>query len=350
LGSLDPHGGRRLAALLLALAACSEHGRAAPPAASSIPAIDTASAGAPPPSASAAAPPLAVPAEPVDPDERLLREAEISALVVARGALIRRGTFQAMLGPPGDRRPATLWMALSADPIAHRRPLAFYRLARGIGARVVPATVLRHVPAGDLAGVVEDTAEAKGILRDARVLNDGTVDVLLISPASPAGPATPFDPDQAREPHAWERWAASPAPVPGEDTGLLRDYVEMLVLDYLSANVARRQALLRAGEAGGRGAIVLADNASAFPPHPEAPVLDRMLRRLRGVARFPRGLRDALLGFDRARAAAAFADGGFDTWLLAPRVRVELDERRAALLTLIEARIGERGAEAVLCL
>ena len=94
----------------------------------------------------------------------------------------------------------------------------------------------------------------------------------------------------------------------------------------------------------------MADNGTAFPPHPDAPTLDHMLGSLRAVARFPRELRTALAGLDRRRAAAAFAGGGFGTWLLSPRTLVDLDERRAALLTLVEARIAERGADVVLAL
>ncbi|MFT3766383.1 MAG: hypothetical protein QM820_12855 [Minicystis sp.] len=217
---------------------------------------------------------------------------------------------------------------------------------------MVPAAVLRHAGAGELAAAAGDAAEARGILGEARVLNDGTVDALLTahapphagSPWEPLSAARVIDPEHGRERATWEVWARSPEPATGEDTALLRDYVEMLVLDYLAANVSRRSVLL-AGSA-----LVLADNASAFPWRPEAPVVDRMLRRLRATERFPRGLRDALLAFDRDRAAAVLAEGGFDTWLITPRVRVELDERRAALLTLIEAKIAARSAEAVLCL
>jgi hypothetical protein len=176
------------------------------------------------------------------------------------------------------------------------------------------------------------------------VLNDGTVDALL---AARAPAARPIEPEHAREAATWEVWARSTAPAQGEDPALLHDYVEMLVLDYLAANVVRRQALVTTGE---RRALVLADNGSAFPWRPEASSLDRMLRRLRGVERFPRGLREALLAFDRGRSDAAFAEGGFDSWLLPPRVRLELDERRATVLTLIEAKVAARGAEAVLCL
>jgi hypothetical protein len=68
------------------------------------------------------------------------------------------------------------------------------------------------------------------------------------------------------------------------------------------------------------------------------------------VARFPRGLSEALTRFDRASAARAIAPAGIDSWLLPPRSLIELDERRASLLSLIEAQVAERGAGAVLCL
>jgi hypothetical protein len=306
----------------------------------------------PPLSASATAPttvPTAAPAPPADPDERLLLTAPLAAISPVHRTLAPHGLFDAVLAPPEGRRQAQLSLAVTAEPLAYRRPLAFYRLARALGARVVPAAALRHLDLATLGAAAGTSPDARTALQEARVLNDGTVDVLLTALAPPhAGSpwepptARTVDPEHGREPATWDVWAASVEPARGEDTALLRDYVEMLVLDYLAANGARR-AVLVAGSA-----LVLADNGSAFPWRPEASSVDRLLRRLRTVERFPRGLRDALLAFDRDRAAATFAEGSFETWLLAPRVRVELDERRAALLTLIEAKIAARGAEAVL--
>jgi hypothetical protein len=240
-------------------------------------------------------------------------------------------------------------LALVADPNAYRRPLAFARLARAMGARVVPRAALRHVSAGDLAAAAGDAGAS--VVREARVLNDGTVDVLVTARSTPhAGSAWEdpvgkvIDPTDAREMALWDRWASSPTPAQGEDAGLLRDYVEMIALDYLAADDARRSAVVTPR------AIVLVDNASAFPPHPDARMLDRLLRRLRAAERFPRGFYAALHAFDKARAEATFASGSFETWILTPRARVELDERRAALLTLLSAKIAARGEGAVLSL
>lgn len=289
------------------------------------------------------------PARVADREEVFLGAASITSLTAVRGPVARRGSFDVELGSSEGPRRASLSIALGAAPLAHHRPLAFYRLSRALGARVVPATTRRSLVAGDLAALAD--ADAMAILRGARVLNDGTVDALLSARApshagSPwaAPEGRPLETERARELVTWERWALSEAPIAGEDRELLRDYVEMLVLDYLAANDARTSALL-----AGR-ALILADNASAFPPHPATSILDRMLRRLRAVQRFPSGIREALLGFDEARSAEAFAPGAFSTWILPPRMRVDVHERRATLLTLIEAKVAARGAEAVLCL
>lgn len=281
-------------------------------------------------------------------EEGILRTSAIEGLVAQRGPGVRRGVFELRLAGEG-RRMGTAEPALLAAPTAYRAPLAFSLLARELGMRVVPPAVVRAVPVAELGAALGEGAKA--LLGELRVQNDGTVDVLLAARSSPSAGSpweaprgTPFDPSEERETAAWARWAASSQPAAGEDGALLRDYLEMLVLDYLTANVARRTAV-RAGSA-----LVLVDNASAFPARVDGPSLDKMLRRLRAVARFPRGLRDALARFDRARAEATFHEGGFEGWLLAPRTLVELDERRAALLTLIEARLAERGAASVLSL
>jgi hypothetical protein len=290
-------------------------------------------------------------AEPIDADEEYLRRASVLHLTPVRGPAVRSGLYDASLETREASRVGTAEPAFKTAPTAYRAPLAFYRLARALGMRVVPVTVVRALSLDQLGAALDREPEAGALLRELRVQNDGTVDVLLASRAS-ASAGSPWDAErgaalevrEGREVTSWDRWATTLVPAPGEDGALLRDYVEMLVLDYLAANVARRTAT-RSGHA-----LVLTDNGSAFPPHSDGPTLDRMLRRLRAVTRFPRGLRDALAHFDRTRAAATFTGSGFETWLLSPRTLVELDERRAALLTLVEARVAERGAEAVLSL
>jgi hypothetical protein len=290
--------------------------------------------------------------EPIDPEEDRLRHATLVSLAPHHGPDARQGLFDVELRTPTGRHAGLAEPALSVAPTAYRGALAFYRLAHALGMHVVPFATVRMVPLTEIGAAAGGEKEARALLRQVRVQNDGTVDVLLTTRASAsagsawdARPGTPFDPVEGPQAEIWDRWASSPSRAFGEDTALLRDYMEMLVLDYLAANVSRRFAVRF-----GTSALVLADNASAFPAHVERSLLDRLLRRLRAAARFPRGLYDALGRFDRARASRTFNDGPFEGWLLSPRTVIELDERRAALLTLLEARIAEHGAAAVLAL
>lgn len=299
-------------------------------------------------------------AEAEDEIAHALGEAPLLALspMPARASAARPSgvTFRATLAGPSARPPRVVSLSLATDnaPVDARRPLAFYRLAAALGMHVVPAAVARPVSVGELGELLEGQPSLLAtVRREARVQNDGRVDALLTAPL-PASLDCPWCPVRASpialhgsaEATAWERWASSSAAVPEERARLLRDFVEALVLDYLAAFEARGEALYLPDE----GALALTDNRGAFPLRPDADLVARLLRRLRGVARFPRELRSALVRLDRARAAQALAPGGFDTWLVPPRSLLDLDERRASLLSLIDARIEERGEERVLCL
>ncbi|WP_437589535.1 hypothetical protein [Sorangium sp. So ce1000] len=238
-------------------------------------------------------------------------------------------------------------------PLAFRRPLAFYRLARALGAHVVPAAAARRIGVGELAALIGREPNGRKLLRRFAVMNDGTVDALVLAPApGPPGPrwlssrrrSIRFD--DAPELDVWARWARSSSPVRGERAAILRDYLELLVLDYLAGNGLRKEIVIDVNA----GALSVEANASAFPLHVKAHELDRQLERLVEAARFPRALRDALARFGPKEAAAALRPGGFEEELVPPRALVELEERRQALLSLIEAKLADRGEAAVLSL
>ncbi len=300
----------------------------------------------------------------VDAAGAFLEAARVVALAtprVAAGRLAGPGILDATLEGPAsrgaaavERRPATIALALISAPSAHRRPLAFARLAHALGAHVVPSTIERHLGAGEVVALLEGQPVLLGKLRGKlAVENDGTL-VALLSAPRPASEGEAWDtaavtalhPTSALLVKRWEGWAGAPVAAPGERARLVRDVVEMLALDYLAGHGTRR-ALLYVAE---REALILEDNREAFPDHVQRALVDPLLRRLRAVARFPRGLRDALARFDRARAEAVLHPGGFEDWLVSPRSLVELDERRAGLLSLIEAQIALRGEAAVLSL
>jgi hypothetical protein len=245
-------------------------------------------------------------------------------------------------------------LATAQAPRAHRRALAYYRLSHAIGARVVPPMVERRLPGGELAALLAPYPPAKELLATGVPLrNDGSVEAALSALSSEAA-GSPWQTPDGRElalvgaPEAglWSRWLKARSAAPDEVPGLVRAYAEMRALDYLAGNVLRRTAWL----AEASRTLVLTDNQTAFGAQPDRASMSRALDELRSFARFPRALRDGLLALDADRATALFNAGEFDDWLLAPRVLVELGERRAALLSLIEARIQERGEAAVLAL
>jgi len=283
-----------------------------------------------------------------------LETAPIQALKIVSWS--KPGLFEATLDRPHSDVPAhvTLMLALDQHPTAHRRPLAFALLARELGTHIVPATVVRRVSTGELGAVFADVADVRAYLTaHAAVQNDGTVDALMVAPSR--GDATrawnviarrDIVLDEAPEARAWARWAASSEPLADENANLLREYVEALVLDYLACNIMRRSVLLDESASE----LMLAESHGAFPPKISPGAEAHLLDRLRPVVRFPRRIRDALAKLDRSRAREVFMPGAFETWLVAPRTLAALDERRIALLTLIESRIAEYGERAVLSL
>jgi hypothetical protein len=277
------------------------------------------------------------------PLERALEEAPIVALAPAREAL-RFGTFDATLDAPDGPLRAELRVALVDAPRAHRRALAFHRLARALDAPVVLARAERHVSVGALAEELRASPDLVTLLgARAAMVNDGTVSA-LVSVLPPEG-ARVLGMGDAVLGHLAVA-ARAPAPVPDEDARLVASYVWMRVLDYLAGNLLRRGAVLddRAH------ALRLVDDDDAFPAHLDADGQEHLLAELRQLRRFPRSLRSALAGLDKARARTLFASGDFDDWLLVPRTLVELDERRVALVTLLDARSVERGEAEVLSL
>lgn len=268
-------------------------------------------------------------------DETLatLARAPIVTLTPRRDPSGRGNAFDAILS---GARVCSIHVALTAEPLFYKRPLAFARLAQAINAgrsassRVVPKAVVRRVPAADLAALAPSLRDRMSIE------NDGAVAVLVAAPSTDGAWAQLagkiIDPKDSREVTTWARWAASEAPLPGEDEGLALAYAEAVVIDYLAANVSRRSFVLAGG------ALVLDDNDSAFPPHPEPSSLASMLRRVKEVKRFPRGLATALAKLDRAAMAKVINGDRFEGWLLTPRMLIELDERRLAVLTLLMSR------------
>lgn len=236
-----------------------------------------------------------------------------------------------------------LTLAETSSPKAYARPLAFHALSRALGFAVAAPTALRPFGLAELGDALGSSPDAPELLRRLAVQNDGTVDGLLV--AVPDGARVASAEESVEAVRCLRLASASDAGL-GDDAARVRGYVELLVLDYLAGNGLRRA--MRIDDA--HGSLVAADNAGAFPLWTDPRIAERLLGRLRGVQRFPRGLRDALARLDRRTAESVFSPGAFETWLLPPRALIELDERRLTLLTFLDARIEALGPDRVLSL
>ena len=257
-------------------ASTGEASAAPAPRASSDPAAPSVSAAPSPASASTAAIPSPASAERAAgaarpaADARAVEHQLQTARLAAATPTTRRGkgaAFLVRLEPEGGPLAAVMLLAPRAAPSSHRRALAYARLATALGFDVVAPVSARHVGVGELGALTPATSHAV-LERTVAIQNDGTIDALMEA-APPAG-SRPLAIDGAPEARAWQRWAASPTPTPGEERASLRGWVELLVLDWLAGNAARRAAWLDTRS----GRLVAYDNAAAFPQRYDARATD----------------------------------------------------------------------------
>jgi hypothetical protein len=221
------------------------------------------------------------------------------------------------------------------QPNPHRRPLAYFRLSRALDLDVVPATYQAALSFRTLREQLAEQPEALDLLRrEAVISNDGTVTALLERHVAGVA-AEPNDDRLAR----LAGIAGSSEPVAAGYAAQVRDYVTIVVLDYLAANVLRSS--LMVDDRGRR--VYAVDNADAFPGAVTSASLDLVLDRLKAFKRYPRGLRRSLRALDEVAARAALASNRQQDQLFGPRQLADLQDRRAALLTLLESRALQYG-------
>lgn len=271
---------RRVAAPSLALALLACRGEA--------PARDRTSPS--PPSVPSSAAPAAAPATGTLQNGRLtgLRpESEISPFLVGRA---------------GDDDVVVL-VGTREEPQRFRPQVALFRLSEALGFDVVPETVLRREKLSTLLGACEDLGCA--FLREhASTAPDGTVTMAVTK--KPAG-ARSVGTIGSVEVAAWAALAARTDLSPEEET-LRNDWIALLILDHVSANLFRRSV-----DVDAKGRIRPTSSRSAFTEHPDPEAVDALFGRLRKVKSFPKGLGDRLArvrreDLDRALSAGEYED------------------------------------------
>ena len=289
--------------------------------------------------------PSAAPAgAPARPDRELRaagHDAGSSELPAARGeqaiawplaALTWRGELAGDSFDATDARGRTwvLVLASTTQPRPDRRPRAYLRVARALGLTTVAECSLTRLPVGRLGELLENQPAAlEQVKRRATIGNDGTIMALAYQTCSGRSLDVASNEQVAR----WRELARGASPLTAADEPLVRGYVEMAVLDYLTGNIEGRSLWLSSD--GAR--TCLGPQAGAFPGFLPPAAGQELLGRVRPIAHFPPRLEQALVRLDRSIAQELLLGGPFAQWLIGPRDLGDLLERRDTLLSLLQA-------------
>ena len=228
-------------------------------------------------------------------------------------------------------------IAMRADPIVYKPRLAFYRVAAALGSPLVPRSEAYQIRLSEILHALARDPHGTTFLRNGvTVNNDGTVTVLITESITGGHDV---DITSGAEVASWRSWAEGREKVPPDREALTLDYVEALVLDFVTATVGRRLVTVDTN----RSALYLKENGGAFNERADPRGLDSILAQLKRVNRFPKRLIDRLRAFDRAEADRTLRSGPFTSWLVATRPLSEMMERRRTIVSLVDARLSELG-------
>lgn len=222
-----------------------------------------------------------------------------------------------------------LWLSTTEDPQRHRPLVALYRLAEALSFRVVPRTEMHLLRWKDLLENAENEETRRWLATMPALNPDGTISAALVAlPGATKSRATRW----SQEEQQWSRLIENPEKLTADQQELARDWVEVLVLDYLSAAILRRTV-----EQDPTGRLWLLDNRGTFVEHPEAYAVDQILGRLKRCQYWPQGLRGALEQLNEAKLRQGLHSGSYDQWLVYRRGLKEISIRRRALLSWLVA-------------
>jgi hypothetical protein len=229
----------------------------------------------------------------------------------------------------GERWNVRLASRDSPRPI--ERALAAARVAQALGLDRVTAVEGLLVPVATLGSLLAEQPNERDPLHQQLMIgNDGAVRALVERPCG----GRPLDVGSHPLVGQWAKLAAQRAPLTETERRAIETYLQMVVLDFLTANLGRRSLYYDEPAAVG----CLEDHRAAFPGYVVPKAMDLLLDRLRPIRHFPKGLARALDELDRAAAESLLRAGPFASWLVTPRDVTDLLERRATLRTLLYAR------------
>jgi hypothetical protein len=216
----------------------------------------------------------------------------------------------------------------------YRGEIAAYRLATALGLDNVPRAIPRTFAAARLGALQSDFAE-KGLPDD-----DGRIRGALM-PWIDGYRVLPLEEKDSRA--RWEAWLFDASSnIPEDRRALAASVSTMIAFDYVTANWDRWSGG-NVAEDSATGRVLFVDNDGAFYEGPDPAALARQRALLARVTRFSRRFVAALRGMDAAKVRGAVGDEAVGVPLVSERVVAGVAARCAAVVGVVDARVGDAG-------
>ncbi len=308
-----------------------------PAAANSAPAPNSAKGvAAPPPSASSVA---AAPKAPKKAQRAPREKVRHGTLIdVAKAST----TYQGRLREGGS---VAIVFATKAAPLAPRAPGAHAGLSAEISPASVAPTAIRRLPLRAVLVAAADNKTRRQLAKELRVLADGHVEAAVV--LLPQRRMVTLEVGRMLEGtrgHKWETELMSRTP-PTEPLALLAAYQSILAVDALCMNLRRSKVVIDEKSSS----VLALDDNDAFSASGRDGAIGDPLPRLSRHLVFSKALEQRLRKLDRTRIEAALRSPEVGL-LVTPKQVDEVEQRRLALLRLLDRRIKRRGRDKTLAL
>ncbi len=302
-------------------------------------------AAAPNPAKSATAPPASASSAAVAPKaaKKVLRTPQDK---VRHGTLMYvasvSGAYRGRLREGGS---VAIVFATKTAPLAPRAPGAHAGLSAEVSPATAAPTAIRRLPLRDVLAAAADDKARRELAKELRVLADGRVEATLV--LLPQRRMVTLEVGRMLErtrAHKWETQLMSRTP-PTEPVALLAAYQSILAVDALCMNLRRSKVVIDEKSSS----VLALDDNDAFSASGRDGAIGDTLPRLSRHLVFSKALEQRLRKLDRTKIEAALRSPELGL-LVTPKQLDEVEQRRQALLRLLDRRIKRRGRDKTLAL